>query len=195
MPKGFFRIYHLLFGLFDLIAIIFAFYYSLNVLSIFFSYFTVLSNILATFVFLYFGLGLKKNNLINKLYGPSVLYMTITGVIFWTILRNHHLVATVPWITMVMHGVMPIIVFLGWILFRPKIKLDYKDALVWQIFPLLFVIYTLIRGPFAHWYPYFFLNPEKAGGYTGVSLYVAFILFGSWLAALFLVWLAKIRKT
>lgn len=195
MLKRFFRIYHLLFGLLDLIAIVSAFYYSLNVLPIFFSYFTVLSNILATFVFLCFGLGLKKNKLVNKLYGPSVLYMTITGVIFWTILRNHHLIATAPWITMVMHGIMPFIVFLGWILFRSKIKLDYKDAVVWQIFPLLFVVYTLIRGPFAHWYPYFFLNPEKVGGYGGVALYVLFILLGAWIASLILLWIQKIRKS
>lgn len=196
MPKGLFRLYHLFFGLLDLVALVVAFYYSLDAISFFFSYFTVLSNILITFVFLYFGLSSKpKNKLIEKLYGPATLYMVITGVVFWTILRNDHAISTIPWITIVMHAVMPIIVVLGWIFYPAKLKTNYKTSLKWLIFPLLFVIYTLIRGPIVGWYPYPFLNPEKVGGYGGVALYVLFILIGAWIASLILLWIQKIRKS
>ncbi len=193
MPKNFTRIYFLAFGTLDLIALVVAFIYSLKVIDIYFSYFTVLSNILATFVFLIYGFGFKSK-LVNRLYGPSVLYMSITGVVFWTILRNHHLVASVPWITIVMHGVMPIVVFLSWVFSSTKLKLVYKDAFIWQVFPLFFVVYTLIRGPFVHWYPYFFLNPGRVGGYLGVSKYVIFILVGSYLLSLALIWIRNSKK-
>ncbi len=60
-----------------------------------------------------------------------------------------------------------------------------KQLPVWFIFPLGYLLYSLIRGPIAHWYPYPFLNPDKAGGYGGVGIYcmailVAFLLLG-WL--------------
>ena len=37
-------------------------------------------------------------------------------------------------------------------------------------FPLLYVVYSLIRGPFVNWYPYPFLDP-RIGGYGRVFLY------------------------
>ena len=40
----------------------------------------------------------------------------------------------------------------------------------WLIFPLVFVIYTEIRGPFAHWYPSFFLDPQVVGGVGNLVL-------------------------
>jgi bacteriorhodopsin len=50
------------------------------------------------------------------------------------------------------------------------------------VFPIVWVIYTMIRGPIVGWYPYPFLNPdiEPGVGYGGVTVYViaiaAFIL-------------------
>lgn len=39
-----------------------------------------------------------------------------------------------------------------------------------HLFPLAFLVYTLIRGPLAHWYPYPFLDPSH-GGYGRVVIY------------------------
>ena len=55
----------------------------------------------------------------------------------------------------------------------------------WKIYPLVFPVYTLIRGAIVGFYPYPFLNPASAGGYGGVALYcvaifVAFLVVG-WL--------------
>jgi hypothetical protein len=36
-------------------------------------------------------------------------------------------------------------------------------------FPLLYIIYTLARGAIVGWYPYFFVNPHRNGGYLLVA--------------------------
>lgn len=186
------RRYFLLFGLLDLTALGIAFVASLHVLSIYFSYFTVLSNILITIVFLSFGIQKKATALAHTLFAPAVLYMTITGIVFWTILRNNHL-QTVPWINIVLHGVMPIAALTAWILFTEKRTAPLKNTFLWLLFPVLFVCYTLIRGPFVHWYPYPFLNPETTGGYLKVMMSSVLILTGGWLISLCLLWIQKKR--
>ncbi|MEN9407939.1 MAG: hypothetical protein RLZZ455_1155 [Candidatus Parcubacteria bacterium] len=188
--------YFLLFGLLDLIALSIAFFASLHVLSIYFSYFTVLSNILITFIFLSFGLQKKTTALVHMLFAPAVLYMTITGIVFWTILRNNHL-QTVPWINIVLHGIMPIAAVTAWIVFTEKRTIPLRITILWLLFPVFFVCYTLIRGPFAHWYPYPFLNPETTGGYMKVAISSILILAGGWLLSLSMLWVQekRVRKT
>jgi hypothetical protein len=85
---------------------------------------------------------------------------------------------------------MPIAAVVGWLLFSPKQRLSWKNALYWQSFPLLFVCYTLLRGPFVHWYPYPFLNPTISGGYISVLLWVIGIITGSIFLALLLIFIA-----
>lgn len=40
-----------------------------------------------------------------------------------------------------------------------------------MVFPVLWAIYTIIRGRMVNWYPYFFLNPDLVGGYAAVGIY------------------------
>lgn len=193
MPKKFIRFYFVIFGILDLLATGTAFILSFSVLSTFFSYFTVLSNILITSLFLYFGIVAPKKISKNSdwLYGAAVLYMSITGIIYWSILVNAHSLSLDPWINLTLHGAMPIAAFLSWLLFPPRNKLQYKNALQWLIPPLLFVLYTLIHGHFINWYPYPFLSPIASGGYGQVFKNVAVILFGTGIVGLILVWLGN----
>src|SRR3989344_2926193 len=193
MPKNFPRLYHLFFGILNTVALTAAFILSLNVIAIFFSYFTVLSNILITSIFLYFGFfnPRKISRSLEWLYGASVLYMCVTGIIYLSILVNAHSLALDPWINLTLHGVIPIAVFLGWLLFPITKRLVYKNALQWLIPPLLFILYTLIHGHFINWYPYPFLSPVASGGYFKVLINVAVILFGTGIVGLILVWLGN----
>jgi hypothetical protein len=147
MPKSFPSLFFLFFGILDATALTAAFLLSLNVIVIFFSYFTVLSNIAISAIFLYFGFaGIKKTSkTLDWIYGAAVLYMTITGIIYWSILVNAHSLALDPWVNLTLHGVMPIASFLGWVLFSLGKKLDYKIVLQWLVFPVIFSAYTLIR--------------------------------------------------
>lgn len=141
----------------------------------FFSYFTNLSNILAAVVFIISALYLAKSRKPSvrddTIRGAAVLYMAVTGVVYNTLLINQNVGLLIPWVNILLHVVMPLAVIADWLYQPPKTKLTVSQAGVWLFFPVVYVIYTLIRGALVHWYPYPFLNPDKVGGYGGVAAY------------------------
>ncbi len=196
MPKTATQIYRLFFASLISIALIIQIIASRDYLVEFFSYFTILSNILAMGLLFYLGLGLQKktSRRFDLFRGATTLYMTITGIVYWTLLRHNPDLAVYPWINFVAHGIMPIVMLADWILSPPLSKLKPTETTKWLIFPLAFVGYSLVRGAFANWYPYFFVNPHKVGGYLGVARYVAVILLGAWGLSLLLVKIANHRR-
>lgn len=135
----------------------------------FFSFFTVLSNIFAATFLIYFGFTDSFSRKAQIVRGAITLYMLMTGVIFAMLLaglENVRLTA-VPWDNLVLHYIMPIVVVGDWILHPPKKALPGKAIALWVIFPILYVVYTLVRGSVVSWYPYPFLNPS-ASSYTQV---------------------------
>ena len=158
----------------------------------FFSYFTNLSNIIAAIVLLFGAFFLFQHRESTVMYdlirGAATVYMAIVGIVFSILLRNEDLGSLLPWINTVLHYIMPVVVLLDWLYLPPSTKLFASQSWVWLIFPILYLVYTLIRGAIVGFYPYPFLNPAKAGGYGGVALYslaivVAFLLV-SWLIML-----------
>jgi hypothetical protein len=55
----------------------------------------------------------------------------------------------------------------------PRAKLGARHLLLALIFPVLYLVYVLVRGNSIGWYPYPFLNPALVGGYGGVAAYAA----------------------
>jgi len=160
----------------------------------FFSFFTILSNIFFALVLLagvYLLIARRdptpRDDLIR---GAAVLCMVIVGIVFSALLRNTDLGGLLPWVNAVHHYIMPIYALVDWLVVPPRSKLSLRQLPYWLIFPFLYLVYSLIRGPFARFYPYPFLNPNSptTGGYGGVALYciaifVAFLVFG-WLVML-----------
>ena len=148
----------------------------------FFSFFTILSNVFVSMVFVisafYLAQGRKPRPAEDVLRGASVLYMAITGVVYSTLLAQNDVGLTLPWVNLQLHFIMPIVVVLDW-LYQPQLsKLTVRKVLPWLFFPAAYLGYTLIRGPIVNWYPYPFLDPDKASGYGVVVLYCAGILAG-----------------
>ena len=162
-------------------------------LSHFFSFFTIQSNILAMLVLFIVGLGTLANQKAYRQFafirGAATLYMVITGIVFALLLSGleQRLQLTIPWVNMVFHELMPIVMLLDWILFPPKFRFTFRQTITWLAFPLLYVVYTLIRGPLVNWYPYPFLDPPQVG-WPSVIITSIFIGIGaaalSWLLAL-----------
>lgn len=152
----------------------------------FFSYFTNLANILSAAVMLigsYLTLSGKQSGVYDATRGASVMYMAVVGVVFVLLLRNADLGGLLPWINILLHYIMPTVAILFWILFPPHSKIIPKTILYWLLPPLIYLVYSLIRGYFTNWYPYFFVNPSISGGYGGVAVYsmlvlIIFSLFG-----------------
>jgi predicted permease len=84
----------------------------------------------------------------------------------------------------VLHVVGPILMVLDWFLSPGRARLEWKAIWVIIAFPLVWGVYTMIRGPLtfdamtgnAFLYPYPFLNPNIAPeGYVSVAFYIVLI--------------------
>jgi hypothetical protein len=160
----------------------------------FFSYFTNISNILGVAVFVVGGLALLRRgtHVSDYLRGATCLYLMVTGAVYWTLLANTITPVVIPWTNDVVHGVMPAAAIMDWLIAPPGRRLLQSRALYWLVFPLVYLAYSLIRGPIVQWYPYPFLDP-RTRGYVHVTLMsiavtAVFLLFtvlivaaGNWL--------------
>jgi hypothetical protein len=163
----------------------------------FFSFFTIESNILGATVFGVTGawyLRGKNTNSILLLRGAASLYMTVTGIVYVLLLAGleQSLQTPIPWVNFVLHYLFPIIAFADWFIDRPARIVSFKESLWWLIFPITYLIYSLVRGPIVGWYPYPFLNPAN-GGYGAVAATVLAISIGAILLCLTFALLSRLR--
>jgi hypothetical protein len=113
----------------------------------------------------------------------------IVFIVYGLLLRNIDLGNLQPWVNTVIHYIFPLVVLADWLYQPPRSTLRFGQMGYWLIYPLIYLVYTLIRGAIVGFYPYPFLNPATAGGYGGVALYcvaifVAFLIVGAGLIAL-----------
>lgn len=152
----------------------------------FFSYFTVLSNLGAMVVL---GSLAVRPELVGHepfviFRGAITVYMAITGIVYNVLLApaGADVSTQLAWVNSIVHVVGPIVVVVDWFLDRSPIRPTLGQAATWLIFPAVWLVYTLIRGPIADWYPYPFLNPDNhsAGeiAITCAAIMVAFIAVG-----------------
>ena len=145
----------------------------------FFSYFTNLSNIFAAGVLLLAAAHDLANRRASErftlLRGASVVAMAVVGIVFVAVLRDEDLGTLRPWVNIVLHYIMPLVVILDWVFAPPERVPSFRRSLLWLAFPALYLIYTLARGTAIGWYPYPFLNPKGAQGYGGVAVACAAI--------------------
>lgn len=150
----------------------------------FFSFFTIESNLLAAGLLIAMGIyhfvG-KEIKGLPYLRGAATLYMTMTGIIYVLFLSGNELAlqTTIPAVNIVLHYVIPAAFLLDWIVFPPKDRMSIRIALIWLAYPLLYLIYSLVRGGFTDWYPYSFINPITNGwpNVIGMSLTLAVGVF------------------
>lgn len=158
----------------------------------FFSYFTILSNISATVTLAVggFALLLGRRGMPDGVRGAVTCYMSVTGIIYAVVLRPDEAGAIEQWIDDVVHLVMPIVVFADWLVVPPRERPSYSILRYWLLFPVVFVVYSLVRGHFANWYPYPFLDPRGRGyGHVaGDCCVIALAIVG---VCLLVVWLAR----
>jgi len=143
----------------------------------FFSYFTIQSNLLINIWFTLAVFAKEGSRLRDFIFQPFIrsgllLYITVTMIVFFTLLVGSGVGLNFV-SRYILHLTMPLSFIINWFMDRPKIKIKFKIALSWLIYPIVFCIYTLIRGPIVGWYPYYFLSPIKMGSYEGVEFMIA----------------------
>ncbi|HEY8268549.1 MAG TPA: Pr6Pr family membrane protein [Xanthobacteraceae bacterium] len=162
----------------------------------YFSFFTILSNIMAalTLTFAAFPLTSAPARFFTR---PSVragvaAYMTITALVYFFLLR--HLRSLEGWALVAdrtLHDIMPVLFVGFWLLAATTGTLRVKNALVWLIFPAAFTIYSLIRGAYTGRYPYPFLDVAKLG-YPQTFTNIAMLLAAFAVLALILIALDRV---
>ncbi len=161
----------------------------------FFSYFTILANILAALALSATAYGATRSALV----WPSVqtgiaIYIAVTFITYFLVLRNvcddlaADGVRELPaycdpstWAIVadrILHYVMPVLYLLFWVLFVKKGGLSYRSIPWFLIFPVGYAAYTLIRGPGVDWYPYPFIDASaRSPTELVINIAVLVILF------------------
>ena len=144
----------------------------------FWFYFTNLSNLFGAYVFLTGGIAAWRDRpgVPDLVRGAAVLYLVITGLVYWALLANTIDAETIKWQNYIVHGVMPLVFVLDWLLAPPTARLSRGKACRWLAFPLVYLAVSLIRGPIVKWWPYDFLDPREPGGYTHVTTWSLIVL-------------------
>ena len=149
-------------------AVLFQLYLTAGSIANFLSYFTVLCNLLVavSLTVLILMPSAKAGRFFSTLSVQTAiaLYIFIVGLVYNLVLRG--IWAPTGWQLVVdnlLHVVVPLLYVLYWALFRPKGSLQWRDGLYWLLFPLAYLLYSLIRGPLVQWYPYPFLDVAKLG--------------------------------
>ena len=141
----------------------------------FFSFFTIQSNLIAAGVFLYLALRSRpdadSSRELDLLRGGAVAFMTTTFIVYGLLLSGYEdaLQTSEPWVNTVLHKIFPLVIMADWLIDRPGARIPFRSALIWAAYPLLYLVYSLTRGPVVDWYPYPFLDPDQGGGYPGVA--------------------------
>jgi hypothetical protein len=154
----------------------------------YFSYYTILTNIIiAAYAAVHcFTPAIKRTGFFFK---PSVetaitLYITIVGLVYTLLLRQlwspKGLQAVVDDI---LHTIIPVMILIYWWKWVDTRRLKYSNIPSWLIYPAVYALIILIRGHFASWYPYPFLDVlQYLYGRVLINcvfLLMAFILFSS----------------
>ncbi len=153
----------------------------------FFSYFTVSTNIIVAIMFT--SITFLPTTKIGLFFARTTVraavtsYITIVGLIYSVFLRG--VWAPEGWNTVAdhaLHDVVPILSILYWLLLAPKSGVTWSHSVKWLIYPIIYTSYSLIRGAFVMWYPYWFVDVTKLGypaALTNTALVIiAFLIIG-----------------
>lgn len=157
-------------------ALIFQFYLQINsgvaikseLLIRFFSYFTIDSNFLVaicstttlcfpkTWIGKFFSKSSVKTAITVYILVVALIYNAVLRFLWelqgWSIVLNE-----------LLHVVVPFMFLFYWIYFVPKNQLKWTDVWAWLIYPLVYVLFVLVRGSYVDFYPYPFLNVTELG--------------------------------
>ncbi len=147
--------------------------------ALYLSYFSVLSNILAAATLTEAAFTPADGHWWLTRPAPAaatMVYMSVTGLS--ALPHADWLFAGDP-----LHHIMPIIFLLFWLTVVPKGRLEPRHIPVWLLFPVVYTVYALIRGPF---YPFFDIGELGLGRvfFNIAMLAIGFLALGCSLVAI-----------
>lgn len=148
----------------------------------FFSYFTIEVNILAAFALTAFAAKRGASEGARGIFFQSAIavYIGTVGLGFSALLRHLRPPDGAPWFAdMLLHDFMPLAYVAFWLICMRKSGLRWRDALLWLIYPLIYLAFVLTRGAFSDFYPYSFIDVGRLG-YGTVAVNTFGLMIACW---------------
>ena len=155
----------------------------------FYSYFTIQSNILTATYFVWAAVfswrrhpsQLQQRDSIRSML---ILYMGITTSVYWLVLHRFIKIEdfAAREANMALHWLAFTALLVDSLWDRPSTRLAQKTVWLWLVYPIIYSLYTLVRGLLYGWYPYPFIDVNRLG-YPLVGLITVVMGFAYWWAA------------
>lgn len=160
----------------------------------FFAYFTIQSNLLGAVVLIEAVLRRGKvTPFLDWFRGAATVYLIVTFFVVLVFLSDVDVQLAIPWVDLVLHKAMPMVLVLDWIQYPPHARVKVHRAIYWLFFPLLWLMFTLLRGAISGWYPYPFLDPAVTG-HLGVFLSCVAITAGFVVAGFLVLMMGNVMR-
>lgn len=134
----------------------------------FFSFFTILTNILVALFFtakiynlkgFFFNLFRSKGSLT-----AVTTFILIVGLVYQFILRKTwHPTGLQMIVDELLHTLIPLFMLGYWLMNVQKENLQMKPIFKWLLYPAVYLVLIMSRGYFSHYYPYPFINRDEIG--------------------------------
>ena len=154
----------------------------------YFAYFTIHTSLIAAVVLAVAGIRELQGKSDTKALTLARLsvstYAIVVAVVYNALLRGTKVLPGDPdygydWPVLpneILHVWAPIFIVLDFALTITLTKLKFKQIFWTLLFPLAWLVFTIIRGLNTDWWAYWFLNPNEEGGVTGVVTFILAIV-------------------
>lgn len=146
-----------------------------------FCYFTIESNLIVGVTCLLLAIRLERPSLTFRVFRMiGLVGITITGIVYHVAIAR--LVEFDAWALaadQLTHTVVPIATVIGWLMYGPRGQASWRVIRLVLLYPLAYIVFTLVRGRIVHFYPYHFIDVPSLG-------YGKVAANGFWIALLFL---------
>ena len=152
----------------------------------YFSYFTIQTSLIAVVTLSVSGwfawTGRKETRVLNIVRLSTVTFTVVVTLVYNLLLRG---LADDPkdggyvWPVLpneILHVWAAIFMLIDWMLSSRRINLRIRTIFWVLVFPLAWLIYSVVRGLIVNWWPYWFINPNEPAGITGMLTYIVAIM-------------------
>ena len=154
------------------------------------AYFTILTNTFATVVLTI--VGLLPNSRIGKVFATPKVFGCVVTSMLWIAIGFHVLLndywspdgmeAVTNYLN---HYIVPSALLIIWLVFPPKTQIPKRTPILWEIYPVIYGIYVILRGELIDKYPYPFFDVNVIGYpkvlFNGLVILLVAGYFGYWL--------------
>ncbi|MGH9113603.1 MAG: Pr6Pr family membrane protein [Acidimicrobiales bacterium] len=141
-----------------------------------FVFFTIQANILVGISSALLALDrARQSPAFRALRLTALVSIAVTFVVFHAVLSDlQDLTGQAAVADFLLHTASPVLCIAGWLLFGPRGQTTPRIVALTLAFPLVWGVFTLVRGEIVDWYPYPFMEPFEHG-YVRVAVNLALV--------------------